>query len=408
MTAPHVNGGVAAGTIAGAAVGWNVANVGAVSSQTATAYGVSLATVGLFTTALFVTHLAMQVPGGRLVDALGARHVCTIGLLIVIAGTSISMIAPQPALGIGARALTGVGTGLGFIAGTAYIRRSGGSPFAQGLYGGISLGAGGIALAVVPRLVPELAWRAPYASALVLAIVGLAVLVPAPLDRAAGPSAQPARSAGVLRDTGLYRLAVLFSATFGLTVVLGNWVVELLEREGISEAGAGSIGATILTLGIVSRPLGGWVLRSHGAQTRRVVSFALLAGGAGSVLLALAGSPTVAVLGCLLLGIGGGIAFAPAFTGAAALRPDAPAAAVGFVNAVAAATVLVLTPILGLTFSLPGDGRLGFAAAAPIWFAALAVLPDRRSLGVSDAEDPEIAQRTATRARSNPAGSSRS
>jgi hypothetical protein len=30
------------------------------------AYGIRLATVGFLTTALFVTHLVMQIPGGRL------------------------------------------------------------------------------------------------------------------------------------------------------------------------------------------------------------------------------------------------------------------------------------------------------------------------------------------------------
>ena len=54
------------GCAAGLASGWNVANTGAVAQQLATAYGVGLATVGLFTTALFVTHLRCRSrPGGR-------------------------------------------------------------------------------------------------------------------------------------------------------------------------------------------------------------------------------------------------------------------------------------------------------------------------------------------------------
>lgn len=55
--------------------GFNVANVGAVADQVAHAYGIGLAVVGLFTTGLFVTHAALQVPMGRLCDRFGPRVV---------------------------------------------------------------------------------------------------------------------------------------------------------------------------------------------------------------------------------------------------------------------------------------------------------------------------------------------
>src|SRR3979490_985119 len=63
--------------------GFNVANVGAVADQVSHAYGIGLAVVGLFTTGLFVTHAALQVPMGRLSDRLGARLVGGTGLGIV-------------------------------------------------------------------------------------------------------------------------------------------------------------------------------------------------------------------------------------------------------------------------------------------------------------------------------------
>ena len=72
----------------------------------------------------------------------------------------------------------------------------------------------------------------------------------------------------------------------------------------------------------------------------------------------------------------------------AATRPDTPAAAVGFVNAAANLVVLVGTPLIGLGFSLPGDGRLGFAVLALLWGAALAALPSQVALGVRTAASP--------------------
>jgi hypothetical protein len=74
------------------------------------------------------------------------------------------------------------------------------------------------------------------------------------------------------------------------------------------------------------------------------------------------------------VGIAAGVPFAPSFGGAARLRADAPGAAVGLVNRVAAVTSLVGTPLLGLTFSLPGDGRIGFLVVAALCLATTATV----------------------------------
>jgi hypothetical protein len=43
-----------------------------------------------------------------------------------------------------------------------------------------------------------------------------------------------------------------------------------------------------------------------------------------------------------------------------------PRTAVGFVNAVATRAIVAGTPLIGLPFSLPGDGRIGFAVLAAL------------------------------------------
>jgi MFS family permease len=53
---------------------WNITNIGAVASEVAHAYGVSLATVGLLTAALVLTHTAVQIPAGKASDRFGAAH----------------------------------------------------------------------------------------------------------------------------------------------------------------------------------------------------------------------------------------------------------------------------------------------------------------------------------------------
>ena len=166
--------------------------------------------------------------------------------------------------------------------------------------------------------------------------------------------------------------------------MIGNWVVTLLHRHGsLGKGSAGAIGALTLALGVVTRPLGGWILREHPDLMRRAVGASLAGGAAGTALLAVARPPEVAALGAVLIGLAAGIPFAPAFTGAAVMRPDSPAAAVGMVNGAASAVILAGTPLLGLSFSLPGDGQAGFALAAALWVVSLLVLPSERELGVA-------------------------
>ena len=377
-----------AGCALGATSGWNFGNLGGIASELADAYGVGLATIGLLTTAMVLTHLAIQIPGGKASDRFGPARAGALALAVLCAGNALALGAPEPGLAMAARAIVGVGTGLAFISGSALVRESGGGPLGQGVFGGLSLAPGGVALAVVPQLEEALGWRAPYWTSLGLALLALAavfVLAPA--------AAQPARpadaSSGVLRDRGLHRLAILYAASYGLGVVLANWAVELLQRHGdMSDGAAAAVGALTLLLVVVSRPLGGWILLAHPRQTRAVVAASLVAGPVGTLALLAADPPWLAVLGAVLVGLAAGIPFSPAFTGAAAMRRDAPAAAVGLVNAAANLVVLVGTPLVGLGFSFPGDGRVGFAVLALLWVAALAALPSQVALGVRTAASP--------------------
>lgn len=374
---------IAGGCALGLATGWNISNTGAVATPLAHAYGVGLATIGLFTTALFLTHLAVQIPGGRAADRFGARRVGLLALGVVAVFSVLSMTEPRPWVALVTRALTGIGTGVSFVAGSAYVRASGGSPAAQGLFGGFGLAGGGFALAVVPQVEGWIGWRAPYATSAVVAAGGLLALAAAPADtRRARPERAHGLPGGVLRDRALHRLGALYAASLGVSVTIGNWVVTLLDRNGgLGKGAAGAIGSLTLALGIVTRPLGGWLLRTRPARVRAAVALSLVGGAVGTALLAIARPPELAVAGAALVGVAAGIPFAPAFTGAAVTRPDAPAAAVGVVNGAASATILVGTPLLGLTFSLPGDGRIGFGIAALLWLGALAVLPSRPQLG---------------------------
>lgn len=356
----------------GAGVTWNVANVGAVADPLAGAYGVSLGIVGLFTTALFVTHLLVQLPAGRGADRVGARNVGLVAIAAVVAGNVLCLLTPDPGLTIAGRAIVGIGSGAGFVAGADYARFATPSPLLQGLYGGATMAGGGLAIAIVPQLEDSLGWRAPYWSALAIAVAVGALLAVSPRD-----ARERRKASRILVDRHLLRLAVVQAATFGLAVVLANWVVTLLTRHGVEQSLAAVLGALLLLGGIVTRPLGGFAVRRRPEWARPAVVLSLVTGGAALLVLALPAPLAVLGVACGVAGLAAGLPFAAVFSATQRLRPDAPGAAIGFVNAVAVATIVVGAPLAGLTFSLPGEGRLAFAAAAGLW--AVAAVAARRA-----------------------------
>jgi hypothetical protein len=154
-------------------------------------------------------------------------------------------------------------------------------------------------------------------------------------------------------------------------VIAGNWIVDLLESHGHSRGLAGAVGALILLLGLPTRPLGGLVLRTRPPLPARVLAGSVVAGAGGMALLAMPVPFPVLAAASAVAGLAAGVPFAAAVSGAQGVRTDAPGAAVGFVNAVATLVIVAGTPLIGLTFSLPGNGRIGFALLAVLWLSSL-------------------------------------
>ena len=278
---PHSRTAVVAGLIAGCCLTWNVANVGAVADPLAATYGVSLAAVGLLTTALFVTHLAAQLPAGIWSDRYGPRAVALGACIAAMVGNLLLLQGDDYGLAVAGRLVVGLGSGAGFVAGFDLVRAGGGGTVLQGAFGGATMAGAGLALVVLPALTDATSWRATYLTALALALVAAL-----PVYAAGGlrPVGRPAR--GVLRDARLLPVGVLQAATFGLAVIAGNWVVTLLERDGASPATAGALGGLVLLAGIVTRPLGGALARRAGPGRRQLVGGSLVAASAGALLLA--------------------------------------------------------------------------------------------------------------------------
>jgi MFS family permease len=176
-------------------------------------------------------------------------------------------------------------------------------------------------------------------------------------------------------DRRLVPLGAIHAASLGLSFVAAAWVVPLLERQGHDRHSAALVGALVLLGGVVTRPLGGVIAHRAPDRARAALAGGLVAGAIAGGILSLRLPLPVLALGTLLAGVSAGIPFAILFAAAQRLRPDMPGGAVGFVNAWAVLVVLVGTPLAGLAFELPGDGRLAFAGIGIASAAALLVLP---------------------------------
>jgi MFS family permease len=183
-----------------------------------------------------------------------------------------------------------------------------------------------------------------------------------------------------MADRHLMRLGLIASVSFGFSVILGNWVVTLLERtEGMSRAGAGAIGSLLLLLGILGRPAGGALVRAFPRLTRRTLGLSFVAGAVGTAIVALSLDPAADAVAAAAAGLAAGIPFGVTVSGAAQAYPAAGGAAVGAMNTYPVLTIVCGAPLVGLGFGLPGHGRIGFAVLAGLWLCAGGLLPRLKS-----------------------------
>jgi MFS family permease len=393
-------GGLAGSIALGTTVGWSMSCIGAVAPDVSRDYGISIAAVGLLTMVVFLVHTIMQIPSGRTIDRFGPKRIGLVGLGLIFAVNALPLIAAEPWLAFVMRTLLGIGTGFAFVGGVEYGRQTSSSPWTLGMFGASTGLGGGLSVAIVPQVEHLVHWRAPWLTAALLAVVAIGVLLAGPADKPLGRNApRPAGAAGaVLRDRRVWRVGLMMAGPAGMSIILGTWIVTLLvEAGGYSTRAAGLIGSLVMIAGIVTRPLSGWVMRVHPHRMRAVVIGSSVAGALGTVAVAEARLLPLAIVGSIMIGLCSGLPFAYGYVTAARLRPDGPAVAAAMVNACGLVLIVSGIPLIGLTFSLPLDGRIGFFAAAAVWAASLAFLPPRHEdepegeLAAAPAPSPEAA-----------------
>ena len=353
-------------------------------------FGFNQALAGFLTTGIFATHALMQIPGGHLVDRLGAKRVLLCALAWVTLGNLGMASAGAYWQLLLCKIFTGLGTGVCFVGGARYVHAAArAGPWlnlAQGLFGGsVQLGAGFVILAV-PRLYLLAGWRATFFVSAGMALTAAIIWLAAAPNVTSG-AAPPGRFGEMLLAPQLWLLGLVQMASFGLSVVVGSWVVVLLTKAlKVPATQAGLIGSLVLLLGIVSRPLGGMLRRHLGIRPLFISSLLIIALGCFAFVLSSI-SLGIAVVAVVLIGMGVGLPYAAMFSRAGVLFPGRAGAAMGLVNMLGIFMILGGAPLVGHLADLSGTFRTSFVVLGGFSLLVCAAVP------LIDRDEPVLSPR---------------
>jgi len=230
------------------------------------------------------------------------------------------------------------------------------------------LGSGFVIFAI-PQLSGAFGWRGAFLGSTAVAI-GAATLWMAAAPRPQHTAKHAGSLAEVARNSELWRLGVLQMASFGLVIVVGTWITTLLKNDfRMPIQRAGLLGSLVLLLGIVTRPLGGWL--AHRMPVATLLRSALVLNAAACAALAWGQWIGLTFLAIVALGAGCGLPYAGIFGRAAALFPGRAGAAMGLVNMVGILMILLGAPAVGYLADWTGQFRTSFLALGGFSLVAL-------------------------------------
>lgn len=257
--------------------------------------GVPLASLGLFATFYYIGYVVSNAGSGFLTDKVGGRLLITVSL--VGAGASMMFFGSttSAAIGMTVQAAIGLFAGAEYAAGIKLISswfRPEELGKAMGIYtSATSLGVV-VANTAVPYLIEHYSWHASYllfgSISIVAGIVCYTMLRPGPVVSRKTRSAE-GRSAlrELARNKNLLLLALAGFGGFWGTYGFISWSNALMIKgHGIDPVVAGGIVAIYAALGVLGKPLIGWIAdKFNGA--RRIPAMVVL--GCFSVMLVIFG-----------------------------------------------------------------------------------------------------------------------
>jgi MFS family permease len=293
---------------------------------------VSGSTTSVVLSAYFGAYALLLIPGGELVDRLGARRLALWGLALFAIGAIAGALSQTFGELVVARVVQGAGAGLVSPAALAGAV-SGFPPERRGAALGIWGASAGTSNLVGPLLggvlTVTLGWRADWWALVPLtaaAAVAVSRAVPASLHPAAGsPHAAVPRPA----DPAANRIVAAATLVAGLTfaVMIGAFYIaeQYLQRTaGFSALGASSALIIVALLVGGAAPLAGRLVDNHGERPATMLGF--IGAGIGLLVLGIPGVPLsnlLTILPLIPVGLGLGMLFVPVSRAALNATPEA-------------------------------------------------------------------------------------
>ena len=286
---------------------------------------VSSASTAIVLSAYFGAYAIVLLPGGELVDRLGARRLALVGLGLFALGAGLGAVISSIGALVATRVIQGVGAGLVSPAALAGAV-SGFPPERRGSALGIWGASAGVSNLIGPLLggllTVWLGWRADW-----WALVPLALLAALAIARQM-PATLHADEAG-LRESRINKvvLAATLVAALTFAVMIGCFYLasQYLQRSaGYSALGASAALVIVALLVGAAAPLAGRLVDEHGERMPAVLGFVLAAGGLA--VLAIPGLPLdnlVTILPLIPVGLGLGMLFVPTSRAALNATPRA-------------------------------------------------------------------------------------
>ncbi|MDE3069420.1 MAG: MFS transporter [Acidobacteriota bacterium] len=286
---------------------------------------VSSAATSAVLSAYFAAYAVALVPGGALVDRVGARRLALLGLALFAAGAAAGALTSGIALLIGTRVIQGLGAGLvspaalaGAVSGFPPERRGS----ALGIWGA-SAGVSNLAGPLLGGLLTvALGWRADWWALVPLAALAaagiLAYLPPLVQEEGRGDAHAPLNAIVVTAS-------LVAALTFAVMIGCFYLAEQYLQRVAGYSALAASSALILVALFVgAAAPLAGRLADHHGERLPAVAGFLTAALG-----LAVLGVPGVSLQGPLAIvllvpvGVGLGMLFVPTSRAALNAMPQA-------------------------------------------------------------------------------------
>jgi MFS family permease len=273
---------------------------------------ISKSAAGVAISAAVFGFAVVQLPSGLLMDRYDNRRLVIIGAAVFVPASAAGVFAPSYPLFLLGRFVAGLGAGLLFVLGTNIV----GHLFTgvrQGLIVTLYIASAPVGFAVSqfgsPILAARFGWRASFIVYSFVTVIALALFLIAwstPIRIGEPLTLVEFRQA--LGNSSVLIVAVSAFCSYMFYIFFNSWMpTYATEFLPMTLAEAGAVTSLLPAVGIVARPVGGWVSDAIGHRRRPVVVASLLFALPGLVVVSQGASPML--FAATMLGVGFSIQF---------------------------------------------------------------------------------------------------